>query len=98
MKKVKEQIHERIKVLESSNMATIAYDKKTKTLEVGFKNKKDGTIIYYCYRNVATQVYKKLLESPSPGSFLAHNIRDIYQFKKCEMPQDPSTIIWTTKK
>ena len=63
----------------SSNIAEAGYDKKTKTMEVMFKN---GGV--YQYKRVPESLYKEFMKSASQGSFLAQRIRGIYNCEKVD--------------
>ena len=63
--------------VDSSNIASIGYDAATQTLEVEFKN---GGL--YEYVGVPGNVYTDLMNASSHGSFLYHNIRNVYEFHK----------------
>lgn len=57
----------------SSNIASVAYDAATSTLEVEFTN--GGT---YQYAGVPQRLVDGLLVSKSPGSFFHQQIRNAY--------------------
>ena len=61
--------------VESSMLASVGYDAKTKTLEVEFNH---GGV--YQYRKVRKEVYQELLLAESIGSYFYHNIRDDYDY------------------
>ena len=61
---------ERIEV-RSSDIRSVGYDKKMKTLEVEFKNKS-----IYQYSEVPEEVYVELMEARSKGSYFAKAIKD----------------------
>jgi len=67
--------------VESSNLGSVGYDKKTQTLEVQFKN--NGRV--YQYKDVPSKVVKQLLEAESIGSYFRKNIA--YRYKYKEMKQ-----------
>lgn len=60
-------------VVESSNLASVGYDEKTKTLEIEFNH---GGI--YEYYEVEKSVYRALMHADSQGSYFIHNIKDEY--------------------
>jgi len=61
--------------VESSMLASIGYDEKTKTLEVEFNH---GGV--YKYLKVSKSVYEELMNADSLGSYFYHNIRDDYDY------------------
>jgi hypothetical protein len=61
----------------SSNLASVAHDPATKTLEVCFKN--GGT---YRYEGVSSEEHQALIKAPSCGSHFMKHIRPKYQGKK----------------
>ena len=65
------------KSVKSSNVISVGYDEKEKTLEVEFT--KGGVYQYY---NVAYTTYERLLTSTSVGKFIHSDIRGRYRFKK----------------
>ncbi len=65
------------KDVESSMLASVGYDEKTETLEVEFNN--GGVYEYY---EVEKEVYEKLLNAESLGSYFYHNIRDDYDYSR----------------
>ena len=63
--------------VESSNIESIGYDSDTETLEVEFI--KGGVYQYY---GVPEYVYDELMAASSHGSYLASNIKGIYNYSK----------------
>ena len=61
--------------VESSNLASVGYDEKTKTLEIQFNH---GGI--YEYYNVDKRVYEELMKADSHGRYFYYNIRDDYDY------------------
>lgn len=57
----------------SSNVACVGYDEDTHTLEVEFNN---GSV--YQYSDVPIHVFDELVNAGSVGSYLHHNIKNIY--------------------
>jgi hypothetical protein len=63
--------------VDSSMLATVGYDAKTKTLEVEFNH---GGV--YQYFDVSKKVYEELINAESVGSYFYHNIRDDYDYNR----------------
>lgn len=63
--------------VKSSNIKSIGYDEKDKTLEIIFSN---GS--HYSYSDVDTEAYKKLAGAESMGKHFFSNIKGKYKFKK----------------
>ncbi len=63
--------------VDSSMLASVGYDEKTKTLEVEFNN---GGV--YQYFDVEKEVYETLMNAESLGSYFYHNIRDDYSYSR----------------
>lgn len=61
----------------SSNLASVGYDADSMILEVEFNN---GSV--YQYYNVPASVYRGLMSAPSHGSYLAHNVKGIYNYRR----------------
>lgn len=61
----------------STNLASVAYDPTSQTLEVAFKN---GGL--YSYAGVPSAVHHGLMTAASHGSYFAANIRDRYPTRK----------------
>lgn len=58
----------------SSNINSVGYDIRTKTLRIEFHG---GSI--YEYYNVPEHVYAALMSAPSHGSYFHQNIKNNYQ-------------------
>lgn len=65
--------------VESSDLASLGYDKEMKILEVEFVS---GSV--YQYVNVPENVYIELLKSESKGGYFNKHIRDGYQSSKVD--------------
>jgi hypothetical protein len=65
----------KLTVLESSSLATVAYDAKRELLQIEFR---DRTI--YRYRHVPADVHAALLRAPSKGSYFNRVIRGQFVF------------------
>ena len=65
------------KRVSSSNIRSVGYDEKARTLEVEFNN---GAI--YQYSNVPPDIYRRLLSSSSAGSFFKDNVEEDYPCKR----------------
>jgi ATP-dependent DNA helicase RecG len=63
--------------VDSSNIATVGYDKKTSIMEVELHN---GDI--YQYFDVPEKVYLELLNAPSHGAYFIHEVKDVFNSKK----------------
>jgi hypothetical protein len=61
----------------SSNLASVGYDADSMILEVGFHN---GSV--YQYYSVPANVYQELMSASSHGSYLAHNVKGIYNYRR----------------
>lgn len=61
----------------SSNLSTVGYDPKSKTLEIEFKS---GGV--YQYLGVPEFVYTGLMSASSKGKYFANSIKDVYPFVK----------------
>lgn len=61
------------KKVESSSLASIGYNKKTKTLEIEFNH---GSI--YAYYDVDEKTYEDLMNADSHGRYFNNSIRDDY--------------------
>lgn len=57
----------------SSNLRSVAYDPKTRVLEIEFHS---GGI--YQYSGVPRSEYEALMNAASKGSYFAHNIKNSY--------------------
>ncbi len=65
------------KFVQSSNVISIGYQETAQTLEVEFKG---GSV--YQYYNVPKTIYDQLMQAPSKGQFLAHQIKDRFPFAR----------------
>ena len=72
-----------LKFVQSSNIIGVSYKKETKTLYVLFKNKKA-----YEYFDVPDWEYEGLLNTKSPGSYLARRIKPQYPAKMSFVTND----------
>ena len=59
--------------VESSMVQAVAYDSKTRTLEVVFNSGRT-----YCYEGVPPKVYKGLMAADSKGQYMRAEIIDMY--------------------
>ena len=73
---------ERVVVHGSSNIASRGYEEDTKTLEVGFINRKGGAESVYQYFGVPQEVWIDWLQAPSSGQFFAAKIKGAYPSQK----------------
>lgn len=67
----------RIQVPDSTNIASIGYDKETQTLEVEFLK---GNL--YQYFDVPQAVYEGFLSADSKGKYLIANIKGNYRYAR----------------
>ena len=67
---------ERVAV-QSSEIAIVGYDSKTKRLEIAFRN---GGV--YEYSGVPVEVHRNLLKATSHGAYFNENIKDRYSCSK----------------
>lgn len=65
------------KAVESSNLASVGYDEKTKMLEIEFNH--GGVYEYY---GVEKKVYEELMNADSHGRYFYYNIRDDYDYSR----------------
>ncbi|MDT0650831.1 KTSC domain-containing protein [Autumnicola edwardsiae] len=63
--------------VDSSNIAAVGYDKEAHILEIEFHH---GAV--YQYVDVPENVYEKLMSSPSKGVYVAHEIKEKYNYQK----------------
>lgn len=61
----------------SSNLASVGYDASSMILEVEFNN---GSV--YQYYGVPSIVYQGLMSASSHGSYLAQNVKGIYNYRR----------------
>ena len=62
--------------VKSTNITSVGYDKKTKTLEVELNER------VYQYFDVPEKIYKEFLKSPSLGKYFAASIKNSYKFER----------------
>ena len=67
---------ERVPV-DSSNLASVGYDKKTFTLEIQFKS--GGTYQYY---GVPESIHQGLMAAESHGKYFISQVKNTYAYKK----------------
>jgi hypothetical protein len=70
----------RRKSVDSTNLASVGYKKRDKTLEVRFKS--NGSV--YQYENVPEEVFDGLMKAESKGQYLHNHIRGAYPYKKVD--------------
>jgi len=63
--------------IKSSNIRSIAYDEKSKSLEIIFKN--GG---HYSYEGVPLETHKALVGADSPGNYFFQRVKTKYKFRK----------------
>ncbi|HRZ18537.1 MAG TPA: KTSC domain-containing protein [Methanofastidiosum sp.] len=61
----------------SSNIRRLGYDEPSKTLIIVFKS---GSA--YEFADVPKEIYEKLLQTPSIGTFFTKYVRDKFTYKK----------------
>lgn len=61
----------------SSQISEIGYDKELQNLFITF-SRKDKTYVYY---GVSSEVWERLSNSPSVGSYFSQKIRNAYDYK-----------------
>ena len=65
------------KRVKASNIRSVGYDSRNRVLEVEFSN---GGICQYA--GVAEEVYRRLMNAPSPGSYFHDNIEESFGAKR----------------
>jgi hypothetical protein len=65
------------KRVSASNIRSVGYDAASQTLEVEFAS---GSIVQYS--RVSPEVHRRLMNSPSPGSYLKDNIEEEYTARR----------------
>ena len=65
------------KRLNASNIRAVGYDARNRVLEIEFS---DGRISQYS--GVADEVHRRLMNSPSPGSYFHDNIEENFAAKR----------------
>lgn len=63
------------KIVSSSNIKSIGY--LLGVLEIEFKNRS-----IYQYKNVSENIYKRLMNSSSKGTYFSENIKENYPYRK----------------
>lgn len=63
--------------VESSNLASVGFDKDNEILEIEFNH---GGV--YQYFEVPAEEYEALMNAGSHGSYFHQNIKDVYDFQK----------------
>lgn len=63
--------------VESSNLASVGYDKASKTLEIEFHN--GGNYQYFA---VEKEVFEALINADSHGTYFIHHIKDDYNYNR----------------
>lgn len=63
----------------SSNIESIGYEEKDETVYVRFLN---GSL--YIYKGVPLHEYENLRDSPSLGSYLHRNYKNVYPYERIE--------------
>jgi hypothetical protein len=65
------------KRLNAAKIRSVGYDPRQQVLEVEFSN---GTV--YVYSGVSSEVHRRLMNAPSPGSFFEENIAEDYSSRR----------------
>ena len=65
------------KRLNASNIRAVGYDERNRVLEVEFSS---GSIVQYS--GVSAEVHRRLMNSPSPGSYFHDNIEESFSAKR----------------
>ena len=63
--------------VDSTTLATIAYDAPARTLWLEFRNR-----AVYCYFDVPPAFYRDLLAAPSKGAYFNRNIRGCFRYHR----------------
>ena len=61
----------------ASNIRSVGYEASSQTLEVEFTS---GSIVQYA--RVSPEVHRRLMNSPSPGSYFKDNIEEEYTARR----------------
>jgi len=61
----------------ASNIRSVGYDPRNRVLEIEFSN---GGI--YQYSGVAEEIHRRLMNSPSPGSYFRDQIEESFTAKR----------------
>ena len=65
------------KRISASNIRSVGYDTRNRLLEIEFSN---GSIVQYS--GVSGEVYRRLMNAPSPGSYFHDEIEENFPAKK----------------
>ena len=65
------------KRINANKIRAVGYDPKSQALEVEFSN---GTV--YVYSGVSPEVYRRLMNAPTPGSFFEERIADEFSSRR----------------
>jgi hypothetical protein len=65
------------KRINSAKIRSAGYDARSQTLEIEFSN---GAV--YAYSGVSPEVYRRLMNAPSPGSFFDDRIAEEYASRR----------------
>jgi len=65
------------KRINASNIRAVGYDARSRTLEIEFS---DGGI--YQYSGVSEEVHRRLVSTPSPGSYFRDNIEENFSARR----------------
>lgn len=65
------------KRINANKIRAVGYDPKSQALEVEFSN---GTV--YVYSGVSQEVYRRLMNAPTPGSFFEERIADEFSSRR----------------
>lgn len=65
------------KRISSGNIRTVGYDARSRMLEIEFSS---GSIVQYS--GVSDEVHRRLLNSPSPGSYFRDQIEENFSSKR----------------
>lgn len=65
------------KRINASNIRAVGYDARSRMLEVEFSS---GSIVQYS--GVSEEVYRRLMNAPSPGSYFHDNVEENFPAKR----------------
>lgn len=65
------------KRVNASNLRSVGYDARGRVLEVEFSS---GSIVQYS--GVSEEVYRRLMNAPSPGSYFHDNVEEDFPAKR----------------
>jgi len=65
------------KRINASNIRSVGYDPRGRVLEIEFSS---GSIVQYS--GVSEEVYRRLMNAPSPGSFFHDNVEEDFPAKR----------------